>query len=136
MDKTIRVWELKSQTNAANFEGHAGGVTCLAFSENGYHLATGSDDSTVKLWDLRKLSNFQTLELSGPVSSLAFDNSGGFLCVGSSAGVALYESKTWSGLASFDGTGSAAVTGLSFGAGAQTIACASAAGVVALYGAK
>ena len=49
MDKTIRVWELKSQTNAANFEGHAGGVTCLAFSENGYHLATGSDDSTVKL---------------------------------------------------------------------------------------
>ena len=28
-----------------------------------YYLATAADDSVVKLWDLRKLKNFKTIEL-------------------------------------------------------------------------
>ena len=44
----------------ANFPGHS---AALSFSENGYYLATAADDSCVKLWDLRKLKNFKTLQL-------------------------------------------------------------------------
>ena len=33
----------------------------MSFSENGYYLATAADDG-VKLWDLRKLKNFKSLE--------------------------------------------------------------------------
>lgn len=29
----------------------------------GYYLATSAEDSVVKLWDLRKLKNFKTLQL-------------------------------------------------------------------------
>ena len=29
----------------------------------GYYLATAADDNCVKLWDLRKLKNFKTLQL-------------------------------------------------------------------------
>ena len=32
-------------------------------SGSGYYLATSADDSVVKLWDLRKLKNFKTLQL-------------------------------------------------------------------------
>lgn len=33
----------------------------MSFSENGYYLATAADDG-VKLWDLRKLKNFKSLD--------------------------------------------------------------------------
>ncbi len=42
----------------ASFDGHSAPVRALAFSENGYHLASCADDC-VKLWDLRKLKNFK-----------------------------------------------------------------------------
>ena len=60
-------------------------LTVAAFSENGYYLATGAADATVKLWDLRKLKNFQTLQPAGgaAVHAVRFDYSGGFLAVGS-----------------------------------------------------
>lgn len=50
----IRIWEVKQQKNVASFTEHTRPIRCLAFSENGYHLASAADDG-VKLWDLRKL---------------------------------------------------------------------------------
>ena len=47
--------------NAASFTGHKGAVHSMSFSENGYYLATTADDG-VKLWDLRKLKNFKSIE--------------------------------------------------------------------------
>ena len=50
----IRNWEIKQQKNVASFGEHTRPVKSLAFSENGYHLASAAEDC-VKLWDLRKL---------------------------------------------------------------------------------
>jgi pre-mRNA-processing factor 19 len=59
----------------ANFESHVGQVSALSFSENGYYLATAAEDSCVRLWDLRKLKNFKTIELDEgyEVKDLCFD---------------------------------------------------------------
>jgi len=51
------------QANVATFEDHTGPVSALSFSENGYYMASGSADGTVKLWDLRKLKSIQSLDL-------------------------------------------------------------------------
>lgn len=79
-DHVVRIWDIKAQANVATFEGHTASVEDLSFSENGYHLATAGGDS-VKLWDLRKLTNFHTIPLSGEVNSVAFDHSGQYLIV-------------------------------------------------------
>ena len=51
----------QERTNVASFDGHTEAITSISFSENGYYLATAAKDSTVKLWDLRKLKNLKTL---------------------------------------------------------------------------
>lgn len=70
----------------ANFEHEEGGaVNALAFSENGYYMASAGEDGYARLWDLRKLNNFQKLAIGaapGAASSVAFDYSGSYLAVG------------------------------------------------------
>ena len=104
MGAVVRVWELKSQTVAATFEGHDAPITSLQFSENGYYLATGAADATVKLWDLRNLKNLHTISPEGgastPIGAVSFDHSGKFLAVAGAA-LTVYETKKWGTLASW-----------------------------------
>merc|ERR1712139_723205 len=91
------VWDLKAQVIAAELKGHAAPVTSLQFSENGYYLATGSKDCTVKLWDLRKPICFQTITLDGKqaVNCVAFDHSGQYLAISTDkVEVCNFEGKT------------------------------------------
>jgi WD40 repeat protein len=61
----IRIWDMKTQKNVASFKEHAAGsaVCNLDFSENGYYMVSGSTDGTAKIWDLRKLKTFHTLNM-------------------------------------------------------------------------
>ena len=78
-----------------SFQGHKSPITSMCFSENGYYLSTTSSDANegVKLWDLRKLQNFHTIDVSDQASGqkfgkkppgvfAQFDKSGAFLAVG------------------------------------------------------
>eukprot|EP01112_Ceratiomyxa_fruticulosa_P015019 TRINITY_DN436_c0_g1_i4.p1 TRINITY_DN436_c0_g1~~TRINITY_DN436_c0_g1_i4.p1 ORF type:complete len:493 (-),score=123.38 TRINITY_DN436_c0_g1_i4:165-1643(-) len=76
-DSLVRVWDIKSQQNVATFEGHSGRVVDIAFSENGYYLATAGGEG-IKIWDLRRLKNFYNIPLEG-VNAVAWDYSGSYL---------------------------------------------------------
>ena len=79
-DSSVKIWDVKTSKVAAKVEGHVGAVTSMSFSENGYYLATCAQDG-VKLWDLRKLKNFKSVEAAG-VRCVRFDHSGHYLAVG------------------------------------------------------
>lgn len=128
-DSVIKIWDLKTKNNLANFPGHTGPISCLAFSENGYYLATSArNDSCIKLWDLRKLKNFRTIELNSnsnnndgkfEIKDLSFDMTGSYLaCAGT--GVRVYHSKQWDLVKTFDDH-TAMATGVRFGINAKTI---------------
>uniref|UniRef100_A0A914VWA8 Pre-mRNA-processing factor 19 n=1 Tax=Plectus sambesii TaxID=2011161 RepID=A0A914VWA8_9BILA len=97
-DAMVKIWDLKEQSNVANFPGHQGAIKAISFSENGYYLATAAEDAVVKLWDLRKLKNFKTLTVSDErtavINDLCFDQSGTYLAV-AGTDVRVFLCKQW-----------------------------------------
>ncbi|ORZ23035.1 WD40-repeat-containing domain protein [Absidia repens] len=134
VDGVVRIWDVKSQSVAANFADHAGQIQALAFSENGYILATASTDNLVKLWDLRKLSNTKTFTLDDDykVHSLAFDSYGQYLAVGGSD-VRVLKAKDGSALATY-ADNSAEITGLKWSPMADSLLAAGMDRTVRFYG--
>lgn len=95
-DKIIKQWNLETRTQIRSFSGHLKGVTCVAISpialfpltkggtEGGYMLASGSDDNTIKLWNLPTGAEILTLNgHSGWIQAVAFSPDGQILASGS-----------------------------------------------------
>lgn len=133
-DSLVKIWDLKEQSNVANFGSHTGPITTISFSENGYYLATAADDACVKLWDLRKLKNFKTIQLeeSYQIKDLCFDQSGTYLAIAGSD-IRVYLCKQWQELKVFNDH-TAAATGVRFGRHAQYLASTSMDRTLMLYG--
>ncbi|KAK9731595.1 WD domain, G-beta repeat [Popillia japonica] len=137
----MKIWDLKEQRNVANFTGHTGAITSISFSENGYYLATAADlistaadDACIKLWDLRRLKNFKTIQLDEgyQIKDLCFDQSGTYLAV-AGTDVRIYLCKQWQELKVFNDH-TATATGVRFGKHAHYIASTSMDRTLKLYG--
>ncbi|XP_017836758.2 pre-mRNA-processing factor 19 [Drosophila busckii] len=133
VDSQVKIWDLKEQSNVANFPGHTGPISAISFSENGYYLATAADDACVKLWDLRKLKNFKTIQLDDgyEVKDLCFDQSGTYLAI-AGTDVRVYLCKQWQDLKIFNDH-TALATGVRFGKHAQYLASTSMDRTLKLY---
>ncbi|CCK72068.1 Rsa4p KNAG_0I02840 [Huiozyma naganishii CBS 8797] len=53
-DNTARIWDCDTQTPLATLEGHSNWVLCVSWSPDGEVIATGSMDSTIRLWESTK----------------------------------------------------------------------------------
>lgn len=56
-DGVVRLYNSKAGGPEAELRGHQGPITALAFSPDGALLASGSGDRTIRLWQLKPLSN-------------------------------------------------------------------------------
>jgi WD40 repeat protein len=68
----------------AVLRGHQGGVTCVAITRDGRHIASGASDRTVRVWHAQSGSEMACLRgHERPVDCVAFSPDGGSLASGS-----------------------------------------------------
>ncbi len=85
LDKTIRVWNLRSRKTIQILKGHEGAVMGLV-SISSRFLVSASEDQTIKLWDLETGTPIVSLRLDASLSSLAIMPDGKTLVAGDTAG--------------------------------------------------
>merc|ERR1712113_297247 len=93
----ILMWQIATGECIESFS-HDSALSALAFSENGYYMATGDAGGVVKVWDLRKNENVFEKKFGGGVTSIDFDIWGGqaIACASSNGTVVVTETQTWS----------------------------------------
>ncbi|KAH7716959.1 WD-repeat protein 37 [Aphelenchoides avenae] len=74
-DFTFRLWDFRETIQSvAVFQGHNDAVTSVVFSAS-HHIVSGSDDRTVKVWDLRNMrSPISAIRLNSPANRLAISH--------------------------------------------------------------
>jgi len=76
--------------------GHTGGIASLAFSPDGRYLVSGSQDESLKIWDLSTKKEIETIHKFGSThTSLAFSPQNGFLAVGFYEILRIYKPQSW-----------------------------------------
>ena len=97
-DMQARVWDSRApQYSTHEFWGHDGDVNCVEFFSDGNTIVTGSDDASLRLWDLRSGKEFATFasdQCMTGVTSLAVSHSGGLIFSGHDD----YNCNVWSTL--------------------------------------
>jgi WD40 repeat protein/serine/threonine protein kinase len=90
-DKTLRVWDAKSNRELFRLPGHDETIRAVAFGPDGW-LASASDDRTVKLWDVHAGQAgsinplARTFGFQGAVTAMALSPDGRRLLTGDSSG--------------------------------------------------
>ena len=97
------VWEDPRRQSQLTLKGHTDNIIALAFTSNGKTLASGSDDKTIRLWDVSTGTQMSSLR-SGKVRALAFSIDGKILAsIGNSVNIQLWDTATGSQLKSLIG---------------------------------
>nr|XP_042907432.1 guanine nucleotide-binding protein G(I)/G(S)/G(T) subunit beta-1 [Parasteatoda tepidariorum] len=80
-----RLWDIRDGMCKQTFPGHESDINAVTFFPNGYAFATGSDDATCRLFDIRadqELAMYSHDNIICGITSVAFSKSGRLLLAG------------------------------------------------------
>jgi hypothetical protein len=79
----VRVWDINTAEEIQVLKGHRSRVTSVAVTPDGKHAVTGSDDKTVRVWDIGRGGEPRVLLVDEPVTSVGVMPDGRRVAVGS-----------------------------------------------------
>jgi len=82
VDAVAKLWDIRTGKCTQSFYGHAADINTVTYFPNGQCFATGSDDKTCRLFDIRaarELMSYSHDEIMCGVTSTAFSASGRLL---------------------------------------------------------
>ena len=91
-ENAIRLWDTKTGKMLGVCRGHTQGVRWLAFAPGGETLASVSDDSTLRFWNVRAHQElFSIQQLTNPMKDIRFSPEGNWLAVKTMKGLQLID---------------------------------------------
>ncbi|KAL0191715.1 hypothetical protein M9458_014413, partial [Cirrhinus mrigala] len=84
-DASAKLWDIREGMCRQTFTGHESDINAICFFPNGNAFATGSDDATCRLFDLRadqELMVYSHDNIICGITSVAFSKSGRLLLAG------------------------------------------------------
>lgn len=98
------LWDVQTKTMIHTFTGHSEYINEIVFSPDGQTIATGSNDSTIKLWNLQTGCEIKTLRAYSSINALAFNSLEQIFASGARDGtIRLWDLKTMAEIHSFKG---------------------------------
>ncbi|MEG3879634.1 WD40 repeat domain-containing protein [Microcoleus sp. herbarium7] len=82
----IKLWNLHTQKQVILIQGHSLPVNSLAFSPGCQTLLSGSDDHTIKFWNVKTGDNSNVVELDYDITSVVFSSDGNLFATGDYGG--------------------------------------------------
>lgn len=80
--QSVVVWDFEKQEKVFDLPGHHDRINAVAFSPDGSWLVSGSDDSTVRVWNVLTGRLAVARQFDAAVQSLAFSRDGQYLFTG------------------------------------------------------
>ncbi|MGA2656498.1 MAG: protein kinase [Verrucomicrobiota bacterium] len=91
-ENAIRLWDTRDGKLFGVCKGHTQGVRWLAFSPGGETLATVSDDSTLRFWNVRTQQELLSIRrLAEPIREILFSPDGNWLAAKTAKGLRLLD---------------------------------------------
>lgn len=84
-DTTCKVWDIRTRSAILSMASHQSDVNSVAFMSNGHTFASASDDSSLRLYDVRAARPMQAYmdnKIVRPATSVSFSQTGQLLLAG------------------------------------------------------